>query len=55
MPAESRKSGAGGGPVTQGGVVRITTQEKVLREVVNKEIVHESLAQLITVKNLPHP
>jgi hypothetical protein len=33
---------------------RKKSQEKVLRKVVNKKIVHEALAQLITVRNLPH-
>src|SRR5579871_6914683 len=38
----------------QADVMKKKSQEKVLREVINKDIVHEALAQLITVRNLLH-
>lgn len=38
----------------QAEAMRKKSQECVLREVINKDVVHEALAQLITVRNLPH-
>src|SRR5579871_1110935 len=38
----------------QADTMKKKSQEKVLREVINKNIVHKALAQLITMRNLPH-
>jgi len=38
----------------QADVIKKKFQEKVLREIINKDVIHEALTQLITVRNLPH-
>ena len=38
----------------QADVIKKKFQEKVLREIINKDVIHKALAKLITVRNLPH-